>query len=103
MREPTLVSRSARMRYPLTTVVIVDPSALLARTSTGAVRNVAFADARRLMEALGFELLRVRGSHHVYGRRGVSEFVNLQEARGQANRQVAALVRRYDLEVVEPE
>lgn len=93
------------MRDPLVTVGAVKPSVLLARMLTGAVGNVAFTDAQRLMEAMGFELLRVRGSHHVYGRRGVAELVNLQDARGQAKpyqlRQVAALVRRYDLGVVE--
>jgi predicted RNA binding protein YcfA (HicA-like mRNA interferase family) len=30
------------------------------------VANVRFADAQRLAEALGFELDRVRGSHHIY-------------------------------------
>ena len=81
------------------------PAVLLDRVLTGAVENVAFADAQRLMEALGFELLRIRGSHHVYGRPGLRELVNLQEHRGRAKpyqlRQVAALARRYDLRLVE--
>ncbi len=60
-----------------------------------------FADAQRLVEALGFEELRVAGSHHIYARPGVEEQLNLQERRGQAKpyqlRQLATLVRRYDL------
>ena len=44
------------------------PSELLARLVRGAVANVDFVDAQHLMEALGFEELRVRGSHHIYAR-----------------------------------
>ncbi len=74
---------------------------VLARLLRGDVTNVDFADAQRLVEALGFAELRVAGSHHVYARPGVEEQLNLQERRGQAKpyqlRQLATLVRRYDL------
>ena len=83
------------------------PSELLARLVRGAVANVDFVDAQRLMEALGFEELRVRGSHHIYARVAVPEQLNLQEARGQAKpyqlRQLVNLVRRYDLSIEESE
>ncbi len=69
--------------------------------------NVDFADAQRLVEALGFEELRVSGSHHVYARPDVPEQLNLQERHGQAKpyqlRQLTSLVRQYDLTVEESE
>ena len=77
------------------------PNALLGRLLDGTFTNVSFADARRLIAALGFEELRVKGSHHVYGRPGIAEQLNLQDRGGQAKpyqlRQLVALVRRYDL------
>ena len=73
----------------------------------GTVTNVAFSDAQKLLVALGFDELRVRGSHHVYGRPGLPEQLNLQDRRGQAKpyqlRQLVALVRRYDLRIEENE
>jgi hypothetical protein len=62
---------------------------------------VAFEDAKRFLEALGLEELRVKGSHHLYGRPGLAEQLNLQDRGGQAKpyqlRQLLALIRRYDL------
>ena len=67
----------------------------------GEFANVAFADLIRLLLALGFREIGGRGSHRVFARAGVSELVNLQEEAGQAKtyqvRQVASLIRRYDL------
>ena len=83
----------------------IRPSALLARILRGVVTNVDFADAQRLLEALGFEELRVSGSHHIYARPGIAQQLNLQDARGQAKpyqlRQLVSLVRRYDLRIEE--
>jgi hypothetical protein len=62
----------------------VDERKLLMRMARGAVTNVAFADLRRLAEALGFELRRVRGSHHVFAHPDIAELINLQAVRGQA-------------------
>jgi hypothetical protein len=62
-------------------------------------------DAERLLRALGFEELRVKGSHHVQGCPGIAEQLNLQEIGGQAKpyqlRQVMALVRKYRLSIEE--
>jgi predicted RNA binding protein YcfA (HicA-like mRNA interferase family) len=81
----------------------VDERKLLMRMARGAVTNVAFADLRRLAEALGFELRRVRGSHHVFAHPDIAELINLQAVRGQAKpyqvRQLLRLVERYDLEL----
>jgi hypothetical protein len=81
------------------------PEILLSRLMAGRVVNVAFRDAQRLLEALEFEEIRVKSSHHVYARRGIAEQLNLQDRRGQAKpyqlRQLVDLVRRYDLSLEE--
>jgi hypothetical protein len=81
----------------------VKPEALLDRLLGGTFTNVSFVDARRLVAALGFDELRVKGSHHVYGRAGIAEQLNLQNRAGQAKpyqlRQLMELVRRYHLSI----
>jgi predicted RNA binding protein YcfA (HicA-like mRNA interferase family) len=83
----------------------VDPRKLLARLSRGSIKNVAFDDMRRLVEALGFELKRISGSHHIFVHANVPELVNLQEVDGQSKpyqiRQFLKLVERYSLELEE--
>jgi predicted RNA binding protein YcfA (HicA-like mRNA interferase family) len=62
---------------------------------------VAFSDARRLLDGLGFKLRRVSGSHHVFAHPDIAELLNLQSVRGQAKpyqlRQLMRLVESYDL------
>jgi len=81
----------------------VQPARLRERILQGAVTNVDFADLVRLVVALGFREIAGRGSHRVFGREGVIELLNLQEQKGQAKpyqvRQVATVIRRYDLRV----
>lgn len=61
---------------------------------------MSFDDLVRLVQALGFREVGGKGSHRVFAP-DVAELVNLQAERGQAKRyqvrQVAGLVRRYDL------
>lgn len=65
--------------------------------------NLRFADACRLAEAFGFRLIRVSGSHHIFGKAGMNEQVNLQEVQGEAKpyqvRQFLKLVERYNLSI----
>jgi HicA-like toxin of HicAB toxin-antitoxin system len=79
------------------------PAKLLARILAGAVTNVELEDLIRLLLALGFEETGGRGSHRVFTRSGVTEFINLQESDGQAKpyqvRQVVAVVRQYNLDL----
>jgi predicted RNA binding protein YcfA (HicA-like mRNA interferase family) len=81
------------------------PAPLLRRLAQGELANVRFADAQRLAEALGFELDRVRGSHHIYRHPGTGERINLQARGGQAKpyqlRQLLDLVERHGLRVKE--
>jgi hypothetical protein len=67
---------------PAGTVRHVNPAKLLRRLARGELKNVAFDDARRLVEACGFELVRVRGSHRIYVHRQISEKLNLQPCEG---------------------
>lgn len=77
------------------------PERLLERLSQGHVQNVRFTDVRRLVEALGFELDRVAGSHHIFRHQALPELLNLQDVRGEAKpyqlRQLLAMIERYDL------
>jgi predicted RNA binding protein YcfA (HicA-like mRNA interferase family) len=67
--------------------------------------NMRFTEMVTLVEAFGFELLRVKGSHHIFSHPAIIELVNLQEVNGQAKpyqiRQFLQLVERYDLELGE--
>jgi hypothetical protein len=63
--------------------------------------NVRFQEMIRLVEAFGFRLLRTSGSHHIFGRTGIREQINLQDVGGRAKpyqvRQFLSLVERYNL------
>jgi len=62
--------------------------------------NIAFDDLCALLAYLGFTL-RVRGSHHVYSKPGVSERINLQRDGATAKpyqvRQVRSIIVKYRL------
>ena len=80
---------------------------LLARLARGAVDNVAFSDMTNLVEGFGFRLVRVNGSHHIFGRTGISRAINIQPDRGDAKpyqiRQFLRLVERYRLTLEDEE
>ncbi len=69
--------------------------------------NVRFAEMIALVEAFGFSLARVTGSHHIFERAGVPELVNLQNVKGKAKpyqiRQFLDLVEQHNLELGEDE
>lgn len=58
---------------------------------------------RRLVEAFGFVLSRVSGSHHIFTHPNVPELVNLQNVGGNAKpyqiRQFLKLVEVYNLKL----
>jgi predicted RNA binding protein YcfA (HicA-like mRNA interferase family) len=64
--------------------------------------SIAFNDLRRLLKRMGFEE-RVRGSHHIFRRKGVEELINLQrhgkDAKIYQIRQVRAIIHKYSLEL----
>ena len=79
---------------------------LLRRILAG-LNNVRFLDLQKLVEAYGFKLDRINGSHHIYEHPNLPEMVNLQEIKGQAKpyqvRQFLALVEKYNLPLGEDE
>ena len=64
-------------------------------------KNVRFQDMLTLVKAFGFNIERIKGSHHICIHPDVDRPVNLQEVHGQAKpyqiRQFLKLVERYDL------
>lgn len=62
-----------------------------------------FREMVTLVEAFGFRLSRVSGSHHIFTHPQVQELVNLQDVKGQAKpyqiRQFLRLVEQYNLEL----
>jgi predicted RNA binding protein YcfA (HicA-like mRNA interferase family) len=64
-------------------------------------KNMQFNEMVTLVEAFGFRLSRVKGSHHIFVHPQVRELVNLQNVGGKAKpyqvRQFLRLVERYNL------
>jgi predicted RNA binding protein YcfA (HicA-like mRNA interferase family) len=64
-------------------------------------RPLSFAELQRLVKAFGFELDRIKGSHHIYRRPDVPERVNIQpDGRAAKTYQVrlfADMVEAYGL------
>ena len=60
---------------------------------------------RRLVEAYGFSLERISGSHHIFVHPDIPELVNLQKVGGEAKpyqiKQVLKLVETYNLKLGE--
>jgi predicted RNA binding protein YcfA (HicA-like mRNA interferase family) len=70
-------------------------------------KDISFNELTALVEAFGFRLARVTGSHHIYGHQGVPEIINLQNSKGKAKpyqiRQFLELVEQYNLTMGEDE
>jgi len=68
-------------------------------------KNVQFNDFLTLVDAFGFIRTRGEGSHGIYRRTGIAEFINLQNDNGKAKpyqiKQFLALVEKYNLSMEE--
>jgi predicted RNA binding protein YcfA (HicA-like mRNA interferase family) len=66
-------------------------------------KNVRFGDFTLIVEAFGFNQVRVSGSHHMYWRDGVNEMVNIQNVRGEVKpyqiKQFLSLIEMYNLKL----
>jgi len=66
-------------------------------------RNVKFADFISVAELFGFRLSRTEGSHNIFKHGEISEFINIQNVKGQAKpyqiKQFFALVEKYNLKM----
>jgi predicted RNA binding protein YcfA (HicA-like mRNA interferase family) len=73
---------------------------LLERILAGS-KNIRFSDFVSLVNAFGFELQRVNGSHHIFAQPNVPELLNLQNQKGEVKpyqvRQFLKLVEQYNL------
>ena len=69
--------------------------------------NLRFGKMPQLVEALGFRLLRITGSHHIYGRPTTPDQLNLQDVDGKAKpyqvRQFLRLVERHNMRIEDTE
>ena len=67
----------------------------------GDLANARYSDVSRLLDALGFRLVRISGSHHIYGHPKIPEVINLQDVRGEVKpyqiRQMLRLIEWYNL------
>ncbi|HLA82737.1 MAG TPA: type II toxin-antitoxin system HicA family toxin [Thermoleophilia bacterium] len=65
--------------------------------------NFRFSEMVALVEAFGFHLSRVSGSHHIFVHPHVQELVNIQNVNGKARpyqiRQFLRIVEWYNLEL----
>ena len=68
-------------------------------------KNMRFGDMVALVQAFGFRLSRVTGSHHIFVHPDIPKLVNIQEVGGQAKpyqiSQFLKLVERYNVQLGE--
>jgi predicted RNA binding protein YcfA (HicA-like mRNA interferase family) len=80
----------------------MNPQKLLERVLSSS-KNIRFNDFVNLVEAFGFALSRVRGSHHIFEHPEIPEILNLQNNKGQVKpyqiRQFLQLVEQYNLKL----
>lgn len=66
-------------------------------------KNVAFSELVLCVEAFGFKLSRISGSHHIYTHPEVPEIINLQDVDGKVKpyqiKQFLQIVERYNLQM----
>lgn len=66
-------------------------------------RNIRFSEVQAVVEAFGFQLSRISGSHHIYFHPAVPEIINLQNVDGKAKpyqvKQFLEIVERYNLQL----
>jgi predicted RNA binding protein YcfA (HicA-like mRNA interferase family) len=66
-------------------------------------KNIRFSEAQIAIEAFGFHLTRISGSHHIFTHPDVIELINLQNVNGKAKpyqiKQFLEIVERYNLHI----
>jgi len=75
----------------------------LLRKALSGSKNIRFSEMVGLVEAFGFRVSRVSGSHHIFVHPELPELLNLQNVEGQAKpyqiRQFLRLVERYNMQM----
>ncbi|MBI1802950.1 MAG: type II toxin-antitoxin system HicA family toxin [Ignavibacteriae bacterium] len=79
---------------------------LLKKVISGS-RNVRFVEIQALLEAFGFRLDRIKGSHHIYVHPDIPELINVQNVKGRAKpyqvKQLLTIIEKYNLQIGEEE
>ena len=64
-------------------------------------KNIRFSDAVICVEAFGFNLDRINGSHHIFVHPDIPELINLQDVNGKAKpyqiKQFLKIIEKYNL------
>lgn len=64
--------------------------------------NIGFSELCRLLQSLGFSE-RIKGSHHIYSKKGIVEIINIQPTGSKAKRyqvkQIRDLILNYGLKL----
>jgi len=65
--------------------------------------NIPFREVKTCVEAFGFTLERVSGSHHIFVHPAIPELLNLQNSKGKAKpyqiKQLLKIIERYNLQL----
>jgi len=65
--------------------------------------NIRFRDFCSLIEAFGFRLDRINGSHHIFVNPKVQELINVQNVKGKVKpyqvRQFLSIIEKYNLQL----
>jgi predicted RNA binding protein YcfA (HicA-like mRNA interferase family) len=73
---------------------------LLEKVLSGS-KNIQFDELVTLIEAFGFTLSRINGSHHIFQHPEIPEIINIQNKKGKAVpyqvRQFLSIVEQYNL------
>ena len=68
-------------------------------------KNIRFSEATACVEAFGFRLSRINGSHHIYVHPEIPELINLQNVGGKIKpyqiKQLLQLIETYNLHMEE--
>jgi len=64
-------------------------------------QNVSFNDFTQLVDAFGFRLDRIKGSHHIFIHSEIKELINIQNVKGEVKpyqiNQFLTLIEKYNL------
>ncbi len=68
-------------------------------------KNIRFSEMQECVQAFGFYLDRVKGSHHIYTHPHIPELINSQNVGGKAKpyqiKQFLKIVEKYNLKIEE--
>lgn len=64
-------------------------------------KNITYAELLLIIEAFGFIEVRSKGSHHLFKKEGIEEFINIQNVDGKAKpyqiKQFLSIVEKYNI------